>query len=139
MSVVGVPIANGAEVLNAHKLVYGVVDVLRVRLPDDLAIVVEQHTRLRRGLLISLDKGAGRVRASVDVALNPVLNRRGSTLEYSRSVRDADSCGDVVEDDVVEYQRACQRAVGSLVDGDEGVYVANVAVNDRFGAVTLSG
>lgn len=136
LSIVCVSIAYRAVVLDAHKLVNGVIDILRVCLPNDMTLVIEKHTWLRWSRLAGLDESTIAIHTSVNIALDPMLDCRGPSLEHSRSIRDTNAFGDIVEHDVVDYKRTCERSIRCLAVTNKGVHVADVAIYDGLATST---
>ena len=121
--VVRAPVTPRALRLDADELVRGVVRVLRVALRDDAARRVERARWLADSSDVTLDEARGWVRAGVDVALGPRVDRGGATAEEDGTVRDADNGRYVGHPDVVEHDRAveCSVACGGVAQEDRGV------------------
>ena len=107
-------------------------------LRHDPARRVEQARRLVDRGDGALDEAAGGVRARVDVALRPRVDRRRPAPEEDGPVRDADGGRDVRELDVVEHDGAVEDAVARGGVAQEDGSVGHDGVDDRLTASALA-
>ena len=136
-SVICLAVAARTRRLDTDELVRRVILVLRVRLPKDPTGRVEQARRLVDIRDVRLDEATRRVRAGVDVALRPRVDRGRAAGEQDGPTGDGDSGRDVVELDVVEHERAVQGAVARGGVAHEDGRVGHDGVDDRFAAGAL--
>lgn len=143
--------------LYGHELGRREIRVCRSSLSEYLAAAGQEHRGLvDRGDRALMERSRG-VRARVDVParvqnsvnnrsykksrghvpLNPSINRRSSTFQHDRAVREADSGRHIVEHDVVEDYRPIERAVARGGTTEEDGRVGDRGVDDRFGRDAL--
>ena len=104
--IVGLPISLCAEISDADELTNGIVCILRVCLAHNPPGAVQQAACFSgscQSTLCELSVGIG---SRVDIALDPMLDRRRSAGKDCRSVQDTDGSRDIVQMDVVEDQRS---------------------------------
>ena len=139
-SVVRLAVARRALRPDADELVGRVVLVLRVPPPENPALRVEQARVLVDAGDPGLDEAPRGVRARVHVALRPRVDDdgvAGFAGEEHGPVGDADGGGDVVQEDVVQDERAVEAATAREGVLDEDGRVGHDGVDDRFAAGAL--
>ena len=138
--IVRLPVARRALRPDADELVGRVVLVLRVAPPENPALRVEQARVLVDAGDPGLDEAPGGVRARVHVALRPRVDDDGVACfagEEHGPVGDADGGGDVVQEDVVQDERAVEAAAAREGVLDENGRVGHDGVDDRLAAGAL--
>lgn len=123
--------------LDADELAGSVGSILRMSLSKDFALSIKQHGRLVEPRNIALGETAGRVGASVGIALTPRCDSRRATSEDDSSTNDTDGSRDIVETDVVEDKGSRELAVGGYRVADEHLSIGHDGIDDGLGTSSL--